>query len=106
MKVDRTSLAGKTRYFCPIWPQKGDEFFTGFVKGIISFIYWTAALCGIRWGWGVLGQRKNRREFLCEMLEIWDKTVKHHPELTNEYMIAHEWLTKTWTVEELSQFPK
>ena len=44
-----------------------------------------------------------RGEVIQDMLAVWDAAVKIHPELRPEYEIACEWLTRTWTVEELER---
>lgn len=44
-----------------------------------------------------------RADLIQEVLSIWDQTVQLEPSLRQEYEIAREWLTKTWTTEELAQ---
>lgn len=44
-----------------------------------------------------------RGDFVREVLTIWDETAKLFPGVKREHEIAVEWLTKTWTVEELSK---
>lgn len=47
--------------------------------------------------------KTTRGDFVRATLATWDETAKLFPEVTQEHAIAVEWLTKTWTVEELEQ---
>lgn len=49
---------------------------------------------------------KQRADFIADVLSIWDQTVNIEPPLEAEYKIAHEWLTKTWMVDELAEVPR
>lgn len=44
-----------------------------------------------------------RGDFVRAVLEIWEQTAKLEPSLRGEQEIAAEWLTRTWTVEELGK---
>lgn len=44
-----------------------------------------------------------RGDFVREVLRIWDAALKLEPGLADEHAIAVEWLTRTWSVEELEQ---